>query len=113
MLVDLSRFIDHPGQRLPIHLVSEGSWSDGGLRTVDRITLDGVGFVQLDTIYIEATVGGRVTVPCRRCLRPVTQLTERFEAFEVRIPLGEEAVDLESPLLRRTAADCVRCAARI
>jgi len=100
MPVDISEFIRNPGQRLSIHLVLKGSWSDGGLRTVDRITLDGEGFSQLDTIYIEGMVGGRVTVPCRRCLNLVTRSIERFEALEVRIPLGEETVDLESPLLR-------------
>jgi len=100
MPVSIAQFTDHPGERLPIHLVLEGSWSDGGIRTVDRISLDGVGFLQLDTIYIGGTVSGRVTTPCRRCLKPVTQLTERFEEFEVRVSPGEETVDLESPLLR-------------
>ncbi len=100
MPFDIGEFIDHPGQRLPIHLVLEGSWSDGGIRTVDRMTLDGEGFVQLGVLYVEGTVGGRVTEPCRRCLKPVTQSIERFEVFEVRTPLGEKELDLSDDLLR-------------
>jgi len=100
MGVDISELVRNPGRRLPLHLVLEGSWSEGGMRTVDRIALDGEGFVQLGVLYVEGTVKGRVTEPCRRCLAPVTRSSERFEAFEVRIPAGEEAVDLESPLLR-------------
>jgi uncharacterized protein len=104
MPVDVREFFAYPGRRFPVHTILRGKARDDDLRTVEEITLDGEGFAQLGTLYLELTIRARISQPCCRCLAPVTTSIEQRESLEVPVPPGAESVNLWSDLLNLVLA---------
>ena len=97
----VNRFIDRSGRRLPIHHEMTGpSFKGDDLRSVEQIALEGEGFAQLGTLYLDVRIEARIVQPCDRCLKPVTSTVVLNESFEVPVPPEAEMVDLWDPVLR-------------
>jgi len=100
--ISVEDFIDHPGKHLPIAIrVDAGSVpaSQGDVSVVEDVTISGEGFVQLDTLYVEARIRTTIERPCSRCLAPVRVPIDIHEAFEVAVPVGSVAIDLSSQIM--------------
>jgi len=76
------------------------SFEGDDLRSVELITLDGEGFAQLGTLYLDVQIEARVVQPCDRCLKPVVSTVVLTESFEVPVPPGAETVDLWEPVVQ-------------
>lgn len=72
----------------------------GELCTVESIALDGEGFAQLSTLYLELRILATIAQPCGRCLRPVRVVREIEESFDVPIPPDSGSVDLYPDVVR-------------
>ncbi len=93
MSISVVRFLTYPGRRFPIEATLRGEDSDiDGLRTIHDITVEGEGFAQLGTLYLDVTLRAHISEACRRCLTPIDQPFSIHEVFEVPIPPGAESV---------------------
>jgi uncharacterized protein len=100
MPLRVTEFLANPGRRFPITITLKGGQDAESLCRVESIELDGEGFAQLSTLYLEVILRARLVQPCRRCLEPVETTLELDEPFEIPIPPNAESVDLLPVVLR-------------
>ena len=102
MDVNVTSFINRPGKRLPLDIrmdAATASLSQEDVRFLEDVTISGVAFAQLGTLYLDTRIRTTVERPCSRCLAPVRVPVDLRETFEVTIPAESATVDLSSQIM--------------
>ena len=95
MRLDLTDFLAHAGRRFPVHLeTASPSSSSDAFVTLVLLRIEGEAFIQLGTLYLEATIHAEWEQACSRCLIPVPRSLDLQEIFEMSIPPGADSLDL-------------------
>ncbi len=102
MDVDVTRFLTHPGKRLPLDIrldAATASLLQEDVRFLEGVTISGEAFAQLGTLYLDTRIRTTVERSCSRCLAPVQVPVDLRETFEVAIPEESATVDLSSQIM--------------
>jgi len=101
MTLDITRFLEAPGRRLPIDVrLSGGKLDPDDLCAVESLRVVGEAFAQHGVLFVEATLEAAIEQPCSRCLEPTRTSLAIVEEMEVPIAPAAHAVDLEPEVLR-------------
>jgi len=100
-MLELARFLDSPGRRLPIDLMLPGgTLGPDDVRRVESVRVLGEAFAQHGMLFVQATLEAKVVQPCARCLEPVTTELSIVEEIEIPIAPTAESVDMTPDVLR-------------
>jgi len=100
-MLEITRFLDAPGRRLPIDLTLPGEKLDpDDLCEVQSVRVTGEAFAQHGMLFVEATLDARIVQPCSRCLEPTTTSLTTIEEVEIPIAPAADSVDLVPEVLR-------------
>lgn len=101
MTLEISRFLDAPGRRLPIDLTLPGGKLDpDDLCIVESVRMTGEAFAQHGVLFVEATLEARIVQSCARCLEPAATTLSIVEEIEVPIAPVANSVDVLPEVLR-------------
>jgi uncharacterized protein len=101
MTLEITRFLDAPGRRLPIDLTLPGGKLDPDeLREVESIRVTGEAFAQHGVLFVEAMIEAHIVQPCSRCLEPAATALSIVEEIEIPIAPAADSIDLVPDVLR-------------
>jgi len=97
LLLDVSSLIESPEvpQQFALELAAEAaSDSAQSLEFLTPLSVFGSAVARVDSVFIRAEVRGRISIPCRRCLKPIKRDIETTLEMDVSIGEEERTVDL-------------------
>jgi len=101
MMLEITRFLEAPGRRLPIDVTLPGGRLDpDDPCEVKSVRVKGEAFAQHGTLFVHATLQASLVQPCARCLEPTKTSLDLVEEIEIPIAPTAVAVDLTPDVLR-------------
>lgn len=97
LLLDLSSMIESPEipRKFAVELAADAaSDSTQGLIFVTPLRVFGSAVVRLNSVYIQAEVRARISIPCRRCLEPIEREIDANLETDMEVGEQEQVVDL-------------------